>query len=62
MREGVSVHETHVNNTASLSLSEVMDENVSLLIQVLFSLWYIFGKVFHSLIVSLSHEGVVAHV
>ena len=68
VREGIGVYDTHVVNNIRPSLSDVTDEKVYLLLRVFCSLWWIVGKVYHRMGLSLSHvmnlvdEGVSAHV
>ena len=66
--EDDSVHDMHVVNTVSPSLPEVTDDKLSFLLQVICSYWWIVGRIYRRLVLSLSHsttfidEGVVAHV
>ena len=68
VREGVTVHDTHVLNTFRPSLLEVVDQQVSLLIQILQSHRWIVEKLSLRVGLSLPHcmtwmyEGVVPHV
>ena len=68
VREGVSVNDTHLVNTVSASLTEVMDDKASLLIWFIWSRWWVLGRGYHRMSLYLLHgktlidEGVVAHI
>ena len=66
--QGVSVHTTHVVNKVSTYPLEVTEEKVYLMLRVIYSLWWIFGRVSYGMVLyllqctDLMDEGFVMHV